>query len=65
MIEDVVTTGGAAASAAALVRATGADVIAVACAIWRGEGLPRIVGEPKLPVFAALTREDLERGNVA
>jgi orotate phosphoribosyltransferase len=65
LIEDVVTTGGAVASAAALVRATGAEVIAVVCAIWRGEGLPRIAGEPNLPVFAALTRDDLERSNVA
>jgi orotate phosphoribosyltransferase len=65
LIEDVVTTGGAVSSAAALVRAIGADVIAVACAIWRGDGLPRITGEPHLPVFAALTREDLDRSNVA
>lgn len=46
LIEDVITTGGAVSGAAALVRAAGADVIAVACAIWRGEGLPRIAGEP-------------------
>lgn len=65
LIEDVVTTGGAVSSAAALVRANGADVIAAACAIWRGEGLPRITGEPNLPVFAALTREDLDPSNVA
>lgn len=65
LIEDVVTTGGAVSSAAALVRAIGADVIAVACTIWRGEDRPRIAGEPNLPVFAALTREDLEGSNVA
>ena len=65
LIEDVITTGGAVSGAAALVRATGADVIAVACAIWRGEGLPRIAGEPNLPVFPAFTREDLQRSNVA
>jgi orotate phosphoribosyltransferase len=65
LIEDVVTTGGAVSSAAALVRATGADVSAVACAIWRGEGPPCIAAEPNLPVLAALTREDLERSYVA
>jgi orotate phosphoribosyltransferase len=65
LIEDVVTTGGAVSNAAALVRTAGADVIAVACAIWRGEGLPRIAGEPNLPIFAALTRGDIERSNVA
>ncbi len=45
LIEDVITTGGAISDAAALVRATGAEVIAVICAIWRGEGLPRIADE--------------------
>jgi orotate phosphoribosyltransferase len=55
LIEDVVTTGGAASNAAALVRTAGADVIAIACAIWRGECLPRIAGEPNLPIFEAMS----------
>jgi len=38
LIEDVITTGGAVADAARLVREAGAEVIGVVCAIWRGEG---------------------------
>ena len=65
LIEDVITTGGAVSDATALVRAAGADVIAVVCAIWRGEGEPRIAGVPDLPIFSALTKGDLIGGNVA
>jgi len=60
LVEDVITTGGAVADALALVRAAGADVIGVACAIWRGEGEPRIAAAPDLPIRAAFTRADLE-----
>lgn len=59
LVEDVITTGGAVADAAALVRAAGAQVIGVVCAIWRGEGAPHIARLPALPVRAALTRADL------
>lgn len=58
MIEDVITTGGAVRDAARLLAEAGADVIGVVCAIWRGEGSPRIEGLD-LPVWPALTRDDL------
>jgi orotate phosphoribosyltransferase len=59
LIEDVITTGGAVADAARLVREAGANVIGVVCAIWRGEGPPRIAALPELPVAAAMTKDDL------
>jgi orotate phosphoribosyltransferase len=59
LIEDVITTGGAVAEAAAHVRAAEGDVIAVVCAIWRGEDQPRIAAAPDLAVFAAFTKADL------
>ncbi len=59
LIEDVITTGGAVADAARLVRDAGAEVIGVVCAIWRGEGAPAIAGLPGLPVAAAMTKSDL------
>ncbi|WP_375429573.1 orotate phosphoribosyltransferase [uncultured Sphingomonas sp.] len=59
LIEDVITTGGAVADAARLVREAGANVIGVVCAIWRGDGTPRIVHLPDLPVMAAMTKDDL------
>jgi len=60
LIEDVITTGGAIADAVPLVRAAGAEIIGVACAIWRGQGAPHVAGVPGLPVSAAFTRADLE-----
>jgi len=62
LVEDVISTGGAIADAVPLVRAAGADIIGVVCAIWRGEGDPRIARVPDLPVYLALTRGDLEAG---
>lgn len=59
LIEDVITTGGAVADAARLVEGAGANVIGVVCAIWRGDGPPRIAGLPNLPVFAAMNKDDL------
>jgi orotate phosphoribosyltransferase len=59
LVEDVITTGGAVFDAAALVGQAGGIVIAVVCAIWRGEAAPHIRGLPDLPVFAALTRDEL------
>jgi orotate phosphoribosyltransferase len=61
IVEDVVTTGGAVADAAGLLRAEGAELLAVVCAIWRGEGEPRIAASPDLPVFAALAQAQLDR----
>jgi len=60
LVEDVITTGGAVIDAVSLVRAAGAQVIGVVCAIWRGEGEPGIAGLPDLPVWAAFTRADLQ-----
>lgn len=60
LVEDVITTGGAVADAARLVTEAGGEILAVVCAIWRGEGQPRIEGAPGLRVFAALTKADLE-----
>ena len=38
IIEDVITTGGAVRDAAALIAEAGGRVMAVVCAIWRGDG---------------------------
>ncbi|GHB31056.1 orotate phosphoribosyltransferase [Pseudovibrio japonicus] len=59
-IEDVISTGGAVADAHQLAIQEGADVRAVICAIWRGEGNPAIQGVPNLPVYPVFTRADLE-----
>jgi orotate phosphoribosyltransferase len=59
IIEDVISTGGAVADAAQLLRGEGADLIAVVCAIWRGDGRPMIRGMPDVPVHAAFTEADL------
>ena len=60
-IEDVITTGGAVSDAFQLAHDEGADVMAVVCAIWRGEGAPYIRNAPTLPVYPVFTRSDLER----
>jgi orotate phosphoribosyltransferase len=60
LIEDVITTGGAVATAARSVTEAGGDVVGVVCAIWRGDGPPRIEAAPRLRVFAALTKADLD-----
>ena len=62
-IEDVITTGGAVSDAYQLATDEGADVQAVICAIWRGEGDPRIMKTPGLTVLPVFTREDLENAN--
>jgi orotate phosphoribosyltransferase len=59
LVEDVITTGGAVIDAVRLVREAGGEIIAVVCAIWRGEGEPHLPGLPELPVLPALTRADL------
>lgn len=60
IIEDVISTGGAVADAAALLQAEGAHLIGVVCAIWRGKGAPRIAALPDLAVTPALTDADLQ-----
>jgi orotate phosphoribosyltransferase len=59
LVEDVITTGGAVADAATVVRAAGAEVVVVVCAIWRGSGEPRIASVPDLVVRPALTAVEL------
>ena len=59
VVEDVITTGGQVAESAALLQDVGGRIVAVVCAIWRGEGAPAIAGLEGVPVLAALTREDL------
>ncbi len=59
LIEDVITTGGAVADAANMVREAGGDVVGVVCAIWRGNGEPHVARMPELPVAAAMTLADL------
>lgn len=58
LIEDVISTGGAILDAKRHLDDAGAHLVAVICALWRGEGEPRI---PALhaPVFAALTQADM------
>ncbi|WP_425052594.1 orotate phosphoribosyltransferase [Psychromarinibacter sp. S121] len=60
-IEDIITTGGAVADAYRLARQEGADILAVVCAIWRGDGDPQVQDVPELPVLPLFTRADLER----
>jgi len=59
LVEDVITTGGAVADAERQMRAAGAEVTTVLCAIWRGDGPPRIQAATGLTVRAALTKADL------
>ncbi|HEX7760904.1 MAG TPA: orotate phosphoribosyltransferase [Caulobacteraceae bacterium] len=58
MIEDVISTGGAVLDAAVLLRAAGAEIVGVVCAIWRGAGEPAIVGL-NAPVSPAFRMADL------
>ena len=62
IIEDVITTGGAVSDAAGLLRADGAELLAVVCAIWRGQGEPAIAALPGLAVLPALTEAQLSAG---
>jgi orotate phosphoribosyltransferase len=59
IIEDVITTGGAVGDAANLLREAGAEIEAVVCAIWRGNGEPSIGQLPGVAVLPALTAADL------
>ncbi|NSZ16008.1 orotate phosphoribosyltransferase [Agrobacterium vitis] len=60
-IEDVITTGGAVADAHRLALAEQADILAVVCAIWRGNGSPHITNAPDLAVLPVFTAADLEK----
>ena len=59
LIEDVISTGGAVAEAYNQMQRAEADVLGVVCAIWRGEGAPRINLVPDLSVSAVLSKSDL------
>jgi len=59
IVEDVITTGGQVALSAADLKAAGAELVAVICAIYRGEGEPHVKGLEGVPVHAALTRDQL------
>lgn len=59
LIEDVITTGGAVCDAADLVNDAGADILAVVCAIWRGEGRSSIRRMPEILVESALSMDDV------
>jgi orotate phosphoribosyltransferase len=61
IIEDVISTGGAVRDAKAQLDAVGAVTIAVVCAVWRAPSPASIEGLD-VPVFAALTLEDLNAG---
>lgn len=58
LVEDVISTGGAVIDAKRHLDNAGAELVAVVCALWRGEGPPRIAGL-QAPVFSALTPADL------
>lgn len=59
-IEDVISTGGAVKDAYQLAIGAQAHILAVVCAIWRGDGAPAIQGLPHLSVLPVFTRADLE-----
>jgi orotate phosphoribosyltransferase len=61
IIEDVISTGGAVRDAKAQLDAIGAVTIAVVCAVWRGPS-PALIEGLDVPVFSALTVEDLNAG---
>jgi orotate phosphoribosyltransferase len=63
LIEDVITTGGAVADAERLVKQAGGEVVGVVCAIWRGDGSPRVEASPGLIARAAFTKRDLDEGD--
>jgi len=59
IVEDVISTGGAVADAAGLLRGEGAELLGVVCAIWRGQGAPGIGALPDLKVRPAFMEADL------
>ena len=59
IVEDVISTGGAIAEGAAHLRAAGATITSVVCALWRGAGGPSIPTLPGVPVRAAFLQSEL------
>lgn len=60
LIEDVITTGGAVVAAAAALRALGATVVAVVCAIDRSAPGESALEEAGITVLPVLTKADLD-----
>lgn len=60
LIEDVITTGGAVRQAALSLRAQGAHVTSVVCAIDRSDGSSSALADVGLAVHPVLTRTDLD-----
>jgi len=60
LIEDVVTTGGAAKSATHALRAAGATVTTVVCAIDRSDVPGRALADVDLETLAVFARSDLD-----
>jgi orotate phosphoribosyltransferase len=59
VIEDVISTGGAVVEGVAQLRDAGANVVAVVCALWRGEGEPSIPSLSGVPVRTAFLQSEL------
>lgn len=59
LIEDVITTGGAVRQATVALRAQGAEVSTVVCAIDRSDGSPSALDGLAISVLPVLTRSDL------
>jgi orotate phosphoribosyltransferase len=59
IVEDVISTGGAIADGAVHLRAEGAAIGGVVCAVWRGPGDPSIAAMPGVPVWAAFLQSEL------
>ena len=60
LIEDIITTGGAARNATKALRAAGATVTTVVCAIDRSDTPGRALADVELETFYVFTRADLD-----
>lgn len=61
LIEDVITTGGAARDAANALRAAGASITTLICAIDRSDDPGQALSDIGITILPVLTREDLDR----
>jgi orotate phosphoribosyltransferase len=59
LVEDVVTTGGAALAAVGVLRAAGADVVAALCVVDREEGGAEAFAQAGVPLRALFTKTAL------
>lgn len=60
LIEDIITTGGAARNATTALRTAGATVTTAVCAIDRSDTPGRALADVELETFAVFTRADLD-----